>query len=1415
MSAATATIHTLPEVGGRNRPLPPTRAAPASPIPGGDYTSATHTSRPQIQASKSRELARAIRSQEQLDAEATASRSYRPPSAWSQTTDAADVVWSGAGAGSINVPPLPSPALSNGSQDDQDRFSDAASWEGDHTTSAAIDTSRERSTAGTSFDPRQSVAPSDFDPTEDSGFGHESRSTYGHARASSVASSMWAGRGNRDNNAASGESTHESGYNGPPRRKAPPPPLPGITPAMALRAQMMNAPEPSPGLNSMLSRYSEEEDDELRSLSGPRPAKAQGHRPQDSMGHSAVSPLSATFSPRLQGASSPALSDFEDPEMTQNPDTTMNSSMFEMMPSNASRGNQSPSSRATTASLGSATQDAPPPRAIAEANKGLQSVVKPSADPSKFGVPPPAPRRRKGRKDRSPVLSYAEGEEEERRLASSHEGDGLGRMNSMGPKLKKNAPAPWEVDGDQDDGDGMGSAGDRELFVPPTRSGFASWARASSESSRPRLTPSNLPPLSIANENRTSVSDAKRGVADLASEQRDLDDQAAAAAARRSRSKSVSSQAAGMLKGLGLATSATPAVKKPGKFAKAFRRNASSPGLGEGKSNKFAAGISSDDYAHLPPPAPAAPVRGNGHLVTAPPSPLSFVSSADSMLPPTPVPPAASLAPLSAPAASVYTSPMSSSQPAAVAPLVPQQGRQSSSAESNGAASNSTSYTSGPSSEHNTAATSPGFSPANTGKSLDLVDLLSASRSTRMKDQQFVPSRSPIVSPRSPLPGSMNRQQDAVPSPPRSANRAGGLGYKRSSTFLAEGAMTRSGSATSRPGFPAANGAGPAYVFPDNRNARSPVPHPDGRSAQSHESAHPASSLPLSDHASTQDLRAGSATPTAAKILPDAERSAQSHGSVSSNHSPLVSPSPVDHMRPLHLGHDVAPPPLRSASSQGENAHADAVANIGPSASPVKQLGQWPQSIPAAVSPGAAMQSLPSVGSHEGVPYKLISLEQARLNQERERGVSARTDLTPALRNKKSGGGFLRRFKDKGGEGDGTEGGAGSMASRPSAGSLDSSGKLNAGASMPSLQVNGAGASTGEDHSPSAEAPALSLRPVSSMFSGLGGMLDMEDNQASNSGMTTANATETSAPVTATASASGALQAPTDAQKLLSPALSYKSFGASLSSRSPSPAGVGLTSSAASSSPASRKGAIPAAIKTSSNSPRDAAPMSGLSKATDVSSPTYQSANSHGDEEETFVSPTTSPRQLKSSLPMHPSRSSGSTGSAPLAPAGLHRPIARHGSVPGALARPYSDASASSDASSALGLVNGFPPTPTSDADAAGMALNPALLASRKRAIEIEQTMNDLAAELSALRAAAGHAAPRASPSDSPNLAATASSPSSIPSCSACGCNCAEQRRLQAANEAAVLKGISIMNRSRALKPSAAGAGKFGGYLDR
>jgi hypothetical protein len=405
---------------------------------------------------------------------------------------------------------------------------------------------------------------------------------------------------------------------------------------------------------------------------------------------------------------------------------------------------------------------------------------------------------------------------------------------------------------------------------------------------------------------------------------------------------------------------------------------------------------------------------------------------------------------------------------------------------------------------------------------------------------------------------------------------------------------------------------------------------------------------------------------------------------------------------------------------------------------------------------------------YEGTtPYKLISLEQARMNQIREKELArqrieaataassstasdtpragsaadgfptaaSRTSLssdhhptrgadTKSLRSKKSG--FLRMFnKDKGMD----------------APALPPQVLFGEEATRdPSVPVPRGGASS------QLAAPALSLRPMSSMFSNF--EPELLDGSVAGSG-------------------DGASTGPSPQR---SPALSSGSRGQQELS-------VQGTSNASLSS--RRRGPAPAEIIPT---PYSNSAASGPKSANSLFAANAMGRRTSSDTNESqgaFFSPATSPAA---------------------APEYKQRPSSVHSYDSSASGRPTIEAAVPSSA-------------------------------WKDRVMEIEQKMAELANELSAMRhqqAAAGFvptspfAEAEASDPSSPSLGSHSPNPdaltstTSIPPCSTCGCECAEKRRQQALNEAAVLRGVSILARGRAIKPLGQGnTTKFGGYRDR
>lgn len=1150
--------------------------------------------------SKSQQLAKAV-----ADTQSSPVQSqFRPDSLWSE--GGADVVWNGNGHGGGRVPtdgfvspPLPSPAgrstrtqlssntdssLPDFADADEGNSSDEVSWEADTTMTTLSNSDSQRAAKGLPGFSHQKISAPILQPAPparpkrmaplrpaqpsstaasrqvDDEDGEGAASTYGHAHNSSVGSSIWAGRG-----AKQGEvqrppvpPLHPLQSHAPPRR--------GARDARDVQSVTSSVYSQSPALDW------EEDSPQVPSMAGTFPS-----------------------SPRTE----PREDDDE----------------FEMM---TPAGNTDGQRRLADGTL-------------------IPKMPPVPLDPAGF-----APTRgRKGRQNRSPILSYADGAEEEERLVEEREFrehggiQGLEASSRMGPTVKKNSPAPWEMaDGEENDeglarssyeGWGMPSSQlSNEQLQPPNIKHASSWARQSMESFRNRNTSngSHQPPSSkgsVGFPSRESVTsptnsshDGGSGMA-IAPPVMPVE---SAATSRRSRSKSVSSSAAGMLKGLGLAPSATPATKKTGKFGKALRgmgagvRSSSSTSGGAGGSGelKKGQGISSDDYAHLPPSPIVPEALGGEARMTKSASNGTIMSASGATI-----------------NARRSGGPKAVPQPLAIQTT----DRVSSSNDSHAG-------TSASASSANTAGTSPGLSP----KKPDLTDLLLASNS-KYRDQSFVPS---------PQKGARQPQTGVQGSSPIGPPRMASMTYKHSSTFASDGSTAVS----------------PTKV--------------------------------------TAAPRAESATPTALSTEEDGAKTRRSGGEVDS---------------------------------------------------------------PAASTSLEQSSRLPSLGSVEGsTPYKLISLQEARQQQQQDQQqrpslgggrldrstsnktldqlVNEESQQSKSLKNKKSG--FLRMFaKDRSDNGE------------PMPLPVDQNSSLLDTRQSEDDDVISSLPPTSKH---SLAAPALSLRPMSSMFNGFApGMLeeqkDVEGGNKNNGNMQLSPMVQ----------ANGRLAAPH------SPAITVHSIDGN-------------------SSRASSQIAYEDALDLPST-PSLAPPSS-----------TQHLQTQRTDARKNKFDAVSSPSNLA------PSRKSSE--------------------------------SVRSDSSSALGLVTGFPATPGLQLDGT-MSQSVAALASetRSKALEIEGKIAELVAELVKLRttavenglvshqqvlaAAGAHGAGlgmHQGNASNPSLQIAPASPTllnnPISPCSQCGCQCAEQKRVQTLNEMAILKGVSVLDRGRALKSlTGGGAAKFGSYINR
>ncbi|KAE8250184.1 hypothetical protein A4X13_0g4912 [Tilletia indica] len=271
--------------------------------------------------------------------------------------------------------------------------------------------------------------------------------TFGAARPFSVSSSIWAGKGALHPSTAAN------------RRRAGAPPMPPL-PHAALVSAAEAVAVPSPSASTSAARTAAQKDSRSSQLN-------QSHSTPQSP-YSLPSPLSDEFN------SGPPRHSFE------------SSSMYSYMDDDTRAGHgNSPREWRTTDSQGSPIPPMPPLPAAVEGRKGSMPTINAGntssstlSAPSAAALnafrnrglrPPPIP----SSNARRPLLSYAEAEaqEEEELSAVLREEDAVGgpaankRLSAMGPKLKKNAPAPWELGAD-DDGDigpgrpsGTGSAG--------------------------------------------------------------------------------------------------------------------------------------------------------------------------------------------------------------------------------------------------------------------------------------------------------------------------------------------------------------------------------------------------------------------------------------------------------------------------------------------------------------------------------------------------------------------------------------------------------------------------------------------------------------------------------------------------------------------------------------------------------------------------------------------------------------------------------------------------------------------------------------------------------------------------------------------------------------------------------------------
>lgn len=1316
---------------------------------------------PSLPISRSQQLANAIAAAEaQMKDALDQSQKQNAPSSRQQGTEAnnADVIWQGKGA-SLFEKGLPSPGNHTSNEDSQGEFADAdegfdsdeARSVDDNTTFTTLSTSGsttkrstsnpmpplpspslQKGTISTAPARPQRKAPRHTQPIadenemeedeEDSGDDDDldAGTTYGHASRASIGSSIWAGRGKKKNFAEDAD-------------------IPAL---------------PSPDLSVLNNRSNPKVRKDRVSMAETSSVYSQGGATDwnDDAHHQALQ-------------QTPPLDKIR--QMTTHMSPQSRDDEFEMMDTQSVyEGRLSISSN--SAGLTSPTfapNTAEPERRLPD---GTLVPKMPPLPPHHYSPDPNAhsnsngaqKRGKKGRRNRSPILSYADGEEEEERLVQERElreHGGIGGLQTtttgMGPKLKKNSPAPWEMDNEVDlDGSGSvaGSSSGAKRSTDGPYSGLSSrpsmehlfaagmknpsnWARQSMEQFRNRSVSNGSTPSSMPNHanhpgasnislpssksttafpgNSNSIGQASSPLAGMPKGANWLDDEPASqiesfstgddAPSRRSRTKSISGSAAGMLKGLGLASSAAPAKKQSSsRLAKAFQRgNKNVPQSatmqaesGRKQSLNLSRGISSDDYAHLPP-SPTLNQNNINLQVANGSSPYMSHSSANSH---------SSLSHRS------DGSPgLASFVPSTVVPPMPKR------TTSNGASAQST-------------------TSAVPNSSADGHSLTGSSSSHNLQQR---------------LNGGLHRAEmmDMI----MSSNAKARESHARNPT---EGSATGSADTTADATSPQR----PTF------NIQKPSPYNKKTDSQDSSSTSPKNAIPYKNTLGFGGERTSSGVPHQQSFKSQQGNQARAKS---------VPSGPEGESRPTE--------------------------SIGSGSQDSKRTGENKANKPVENTPNG-LPKLPSVGAHDGVPYKLISLEEARLQQQRanqstEAGTGLPTsnseksmglNMNPgefgpgsererSLKNKKSGG-FLRRFgKEK------SDNNQDNIAPMPSFAPPN-----------PSQNAFQQGDSTAVQ-----APPTLSVRPMSSMFSGFApGFIDTlavteegdEDAERQN---------ETN-----------------DSNGLLSPSNAVQ---------------------------------------------RTLAPHSPAITVASVDSGT--SGADYYDAQDGI---STNPVIQQNNLKAPSSTINGATLRAPnSAPSGNSPTFVSHMS-----SRPSTDSN-QSDNSSALGLVNGFPNLPTTGHGATAASLtgkdrvegtgtmtnntnssaanadgiSSLASATRSRALEIEAKMTELHAELVKLRVFAidsGLAKPVVQQVSSPDLGNSIGGGATkeidpellekdlaqqedallipIDPCSHCGCHCAEQKRLQSLNELAILKGISVLDRGRALKPLAGQNGsKFGGYLDR
>ncbi|EPQ26488.1 uncharacterized protein PFL1_05810 [Pseudozyma flocculosa PF-1] len=1231
-------------------------------------------------ANKTRELARAVGRDL-----AGPPPSFRPPSGWSVDGRNADVVWQGDGP--------------RGDSFHEDQFSDAESWDADH------------------------VAGSAFTPVIDD----DGRSTFGHVRTSSVGSSVFAGRGAQPER----------------KRKEAPPPLP-LVPAEHLISVGKSADSPVFALVSPATEHSMYE-----SAADHDGGPAEGDRTARSTASDHRRPIGEWQMPR-SGTTSFVGKDDEGNIPSRSSSRSI-ASMRRVSSREAEETQGRVASHGFTDNIGGEGQSRssahePNEHASSTPSRAASSLsdaeaVRRLPDGTLIPKMPPIPSademprqrstsKQRNRKDRSPmVMPEDEAEDEERKYLEEIEDPK--RMSTLGPRLKKNSPAPWEL---------TGLAEEEPLPRPSLRDALRGSSDGQDRSfgrfrSRPSVESQAAPSRHAAqtasglgrNTTIASLEEEAHAEEEPGPHNGGASTEGGSSflASQRARSKSVStSAAAGVLKGLGLASSAGPASKKS-KLVKAFRlgredRSSSTDGAGPDLPHPASTSGPTAPYAHRPQPL----ARSIGYKKTSQDSASSLPSPTDR---------------------------------------------------------------------------SAGPMAAARRPSPDLAQLIQAANG-KYQDQAYSPSSSPSLGGRRPL-------------SPRVGNGGLSLPTNRSPGYVPAGGLTASVSKDSQltvSQLPLSTSS--RSLAEADRTSAPPRPDASQQPVVSTRSGSGESSRPSTvSESSTSAGKSSGPMPASSKFpgIPDGALPLSSSASVGSGAAGLPMPG-------FHHGVQYKLISLEQAREQMKHSHdrlAPSPSNRdhGPHSSPNLSAGS--------ASPMRHSPSMQSIHSAHG--------DEPRSRQPSEGGLSQR-----AIKNKKSSLFRMGKKKDKGSlhDIDGAELGSGMGGAREFSGTGQVVGL------MPSLSVTGSELDEGSAANRKdvlAETPALSLRPVSSMFSGLGAnFLDSSISDAS-------DIAPHGGPSSALTAGTRGLLAP------YSPALtSHSQEGSNRSStgtsfedaserlRTPvsaSPAGSVRRPSVANISPTPHTAAVPGPEVPGSAGSQ----MSVKASVHSVDRmPSLDAGGSTTSSHSRFHSPATSP--LTPSFnnvhhPIHTKRGGLDDHSLSTHPRSRARPDATTVNIQSiAEARPEtwaSQQSGSGSGESAAATASHSLGVPSGGSGTGSPKLGPVPEEVRKRAIEIEVQIKQLASELHQLRdthlstvsAASWASAVASAASDATMAEGTDGASAPIKSCPCCGCGCAEQRRLQSLNEVAVLKGLGVLDRGRALKPSSnmGNTGKFGGYTNR